>query len=95
VVALGVAYGVPLPVVYLLLAALALHHADFTTRLEKRIEGPPLHRLGLGWDGRVAVLVVGALAGAATAAFAMLGLYVVALVTVDAWRTWSYGAAGR
>jgi hypothetical protein len=95
VVAVGVAYEVPLPAVYLLLAALALHHCDFTTRLEKRIEGPPLHRLGLGWDGRVAVLVVGAFAGAATASFAMLGLYLVALVIVDAWRTWSYGSAGR
>jgi hypothetical protein len=86
---------VPLPVVYLLLAALALHHCDFTTRLEKRVEGPPLHRLGLGWDGRAVVLVVGAVAGAASASFAMLGLYLVALVVVDAWRTWSYGAAGR
>ncbi|BCB86496.1 DUF5941 domain-containing protein [Phytohabitans suffuscus] len=95
VVAAGLAYDVPLPVVYLLLAALALHHCDFTTRLEKRIEGPPLHRLGLGWDGRAAVLVIGAVAGAATPAFAMLGMYLVALVIVDAWRTWSYGAAGR
>jgi hypothetical protein len=95
VVAAGLAYDVPLPVVYLLLAALALHHCDFTTRLEKRVEGPPLHRLGLGWDGRAVVLVVGAVAGAASASFAMLGLYLVALVVVDAWRTWSYGAAGR
>jgi phosphatidylglycerophosphate synthase len=95
VLAAGVAYGVPLPVVYALLAALALHHCDFTTRLEKRVEGPPLHRLGLGWDGRALVLLAGAFAGAATAAFAMLGLYLVALVAVDAWRTWSYGSAGR
>jgi phosphatidylglycerophosphate synthase len=95
VLAVGVAYEVPAPVVYLLVAALALHHADFTTRLEKRLEGPPLHRLGLGWDGRAVVLVIGVFAGAATAAFAMLGLYLVALVVVDAWRTWSYGAAGR
>jgi hypothetical protein len=94
-VAVGVAFEVPLPVMYLLVAALALHHCDFTARLEKRVEGPPLHRLGLGWDGRAAVLVVGAFAGAASAAFAMLGLYLAALVIVDAWRTWSYGAAGR
>ncbi|MFD0740816.1 CDP-alcohol phosphatidyltransferase family protein [Phytohabitans flavus] len=65
VVAVGVVYDVPLPIVYLLLASLALHHCDFTTRLEKRVEGPPLHRLGLGWDGRAVLLVVGAFAGAA------------------------------
>ena len=60
VVAAGVVAGVPAAVTYGLLLILALHHYDLTARLEKRLDGPPLRRWSLGWDGRVLLLAAAA-----------------------------------
>ncbi|GAA4693743.1 hypothetical protein Prum_036440 [Phytohabitans rumicis] len=95
VIAVGVAYDVPPPVIFALLLALALRHYDVTARLEKRVGGPPLHRLGLGWDGRALVLAAGALAGAATVAFAMLAGYLLAVLIADSLATWTVRGWGR
>ncbi|ROO52087.1 CDP-alcohol phosphatidyltransferase-like enzyme [Micromonospora sp. Llam0] len=60
VVAAGVVAGVPAAVTYGLLLILALHHYDLTARLEKRLDGPPLRRWSLGWDGRTLLLAAAA-----------------------------------
>ncbi len=52
--------------VFLLLFTLALRHYDLTARMEKGAPGRPGHGALLGWDGRVVLLAVAALAGQAT-----------------------------
>lgn len=88
-IGVGVAFDVPLPLVYALLFALALHHYDLTARLEKRIAPPPLHRLGLGWDGRVLLLAVAALAGVAAIAAAVLAVYLLVVLIAGTLATWT------
>jgi hypothetical protein len=92
VVAVGVGYDVPAPVTYALLFALALRHYDLTARVEKRSAPPPLHALGLGWDGRVVVLAVAATAGAATAAVATMAGYLAVIFLVGSIMSWAKGA---
>jgi hypothetical protein len=74
-------------VVYVLLFALALHHYDLIARMEK---GAPASSGGalLGWDGRVVVLTVAAVAGATTLGEALLAGIVAGdlLATVGADR---------
>ncbi|RSM58596.1 CDP-alcohol phosphatidyltransferase [Actinoplanes sp. ATCC 53533] len=66
VVAVGLICAVPPPVVYLLLFVLALDHYDLTARMEKGAPDATAARARLGWDGRVVILVLGALGGVAT-----------------------------
>jgi phosphatidylglycerophosphate synthase len=89
VVAVSVSGTVPAPVVFLLLFTLALRHYDLTARMEK---GAPSGRGGapIGWDGRVALLTVAALAGQATVG--VLALVVLTggaflLNAIADWRT--------
>lgn len=93
VVAAGVAGSVPPPVMFVLLFALALHHYDLTARMEK---GAPAGSGGalLGWDGRVLLLTVAAVAGAASLGEALLAGIVAGdlLVTVGADRRRRGGA---
>ncbi|MFI5494424.1 DUF5941 domain-containing protein [Actinoplanes sp. NPDC051859] len=67
VVAIAMICAVPPPVLYALLFALALHHYDLTARMEKGAPGTSAKLALLGWDGRVTVLVVCAMSGAAVA----------------------------
>ena len=65
VVAVSLVGSVPPPVVYLLLFTLALRHYDRSARMEK---GAPAGSGGalVGWDGRIVLLTIAALAGIAT-----------------------------
>jgi hypothetical protein len=78
---------VPAPVVFALLFALALHHYDVTARMEK---GTPRQgaRAGLGWDGRVLLLVAAALTGVATSATALLAGIVAGAFLIGAVADW-------
>jgi phosphatidylglycerophosphate synthase len=75
VVAVGLVGDVPSPLVFLLLFTLALRHYDLTARMEK---GAPVSGAGralLGWDGRVLLLTVAALAGCAALGEAVLAVF--------------------
>jgi hypothetical protein len=76
VAAVGRLGDVPPPVIFALLFALALHHYDLVARMEK---GAPTGSGGgdpLGWDGRIVLLTVAALAGVATLGEAVLAVLV-------------------
>ncbi|HWG99202.1 MAG TPA: DUF5941 domain-containing protein [Pilimelia sp.] len=79
VAGVGLAYGVPVPLTFVLVFALALRHYDLTTRVEKRTRGAGRRRWDVGYDGRVAVLAVGALLGAAAPVTAALAGYAAAV----------------
>ncbi|MEV4637810.1 DUF5941 domain-containing protein [Actinoplanes sp. NPDC049548] len=66
VVAVAMICDVSPPVAFALLFVLALHHYDLTARMEKGAPDATAKRALLGWDGRVVLLVLFALAGAAT-----------------------------
>jgi phosphatidylglycerophosphate synthase len=72
VVAVGLLGDVPPAVVYLLLFTLALHHYDLTARMEKGAPAPGGRGVLLGWDGRIVLLTLAALAGQATLGEAVL-----------------------
>jgi hypothetical protein len=76
VVAVGLSCSVPPPIVYLLLFVLALDHYDLTARMEKGAPGATAARTWLGWDGRVVILVSGALGGVATVGVLLLAVIV-------------------
>lgn len=88
-IGVAVAFGVPLPYVYALLFALALHFYDLTARMEKRAAPPRLRTWTLGWDGRVAALLACAALGWAGAAMLLLAGYVLVVFGVNAAMTWA------
>nr|WP_296069560.1 DUF5941 domain-containing protein [uncultured Actinoplanes sp.] len=92
VVAAGLAGDVPPPVVYLLLFTLALRHYDLTARMEK---GAPGGRAGasLGWDGRVVLLTIAALADQATLGEAVLAGITGGSFLVNAIADWRRGGS--
>jgi uncharacterized membrane protein YhaH (DUF805 family) len=91
VVAVALVCAVPPPIVYLLLFLLALHHYDLTARMEKGAPDATAARAWLGWDGRVVVLVLGALGGVATVGELLLALVVGASFLTAAVRDWRSG----
>jgi phosphatidylglycerophosphate synthase len=98
--AIGVAaaFGVPLPALFALLFALAMHFYDLTARMEKRTTAPRVRGWALGWDGRTAALLAGAALGWAFAGTLVLAGYVLVVFGVGAVMTWAVGArppAGR
>ncbi|GID97720.1 DUF5941 domain-containing protein [Amorphoplanes digitatis] len=93
VVAVGLICSVPPPVVYLLLFVLALRHYDLTARMEKGAPGASAARAWLGWDGRVVLLVVCALCGAATIGELLLALVVGGSFLAGAVGDWRSGGS--
>jgi phosphatidylglycerophosphate synthase len=90
VVAAGLYGNVPPPLVFLLLFTLTLRHYDLTARMEKGAPATGAARAGLGWDGRVLLLVLAALIGWAAAGTALLAAVVAGAFTFTAladWRT--------
>ncbi len=88
VVALGLAYAVPAPLMFALLFTLALHHYDLTARMEKGAPAGVPSRGNVGWDGRVLLLVAAALIGAPDAGAALLAGYVVLMFTIGSLASW-------
>jgi uncharacterized protein DUF5941/CDP-alcohol phosphatidyltransferase-like enzyme len=82
IVLAGVAGGVPLPLVYGLIATLVLYHYDLAGRTEKA--ATPFRGIGwaLGWDVRTLVLGVAVTAGVGTGAYAVATAYLAALLVV-------------
>jgi hypothetical protein len=78
VIAIGVCAGVPYPLVFALLGALALRHYDLTARLDKKASPVNGGWLVVGIEGRVTLLVVAALVGLAHFGFALVAAYCLA-----------------
>ncbi|GGQ69433.1 DUF5941 domain-containing protein [Couchioplanes azureus] len=90
-VAVALICEVPPPALFALLFALALHHYDLTARMEKGAPGPGAKRALLGWDGRVTLLTVFALAGVATAGELLVAAGVCLQFLSGAVRDWRSG----
>jgi hypothetical protein len=83
VIGVGIAGGVPRPLVFVLLFAIAMHHYDLTARPVAK-----QHVTDLGWDGRVALLAVAAAASAASQAVFVLAVYLCLVFGVRAVAGW-------
>jgi phosphatidylglycerophosphate synthase len=88
VVAVGLYGGVSWPLVFLLLFTLTLRHYDLTARMEKGAPATGAGRAVLGWDGRVLLLVLAALAGYAAAGTVLLAVLVAGAFLLTAARDW-------
>ncbi|BCJ52748.1 hypothetical protein Asp14428_42230 [Actinoplanes sp. NBRC 14428] len=93
VVAVAQICDVPPPVLFALLFVLALHHYDLTARMEKGAPDAGGRRAVLGWDGRLVLLVVFAVAGAATAGELLLVVWVGVRFLAGAVRDWRSGGS--
>ncbi|WP_017570846.1 DUF5941 domain-containing protein [Nocardiopsis halotolerans] len=85
---LGLASGVPGPLVFVLLMTVACHHGDDATRPTVGVERPA-RGAALGWDGRMLVVAVGGALHALAAAYGILAGYLAVLLVREAARTWS------
>jgi phosphatidylglycerophosphate synthase len=95
VVAVGLIGSVPPPVVFGLLFALALRHYDLIARMEKGAPAGSGTRAVLGWDGRVVLLTVAALAGVATLGEAVLAVAVGGGFLIAAIADWRREGGAR
>jgi hypothetical protein len=84
---LGFACRVPAPVVFALLAAVVVRHADFAQRA---VAGRPVDAdvHGLGWDGRMLLAGVAAVIGIVPFAFAVVSGYLWLLFCWDFLGGW-------
>jgi len=82
---------------YALLAVLVMHHYDVYYRVRAGLPpGPGLIRAGLGWDGRLAVVVLAAALGVAGPVCVALTGWCGALFTAESVRAWvGQARAGR
>ncbi|HZZ54403.1 MAG TPA: DUF5941 domain-containing protein [Trebonia sp.] len=104
--ALGFARHVPPTATFALLAAIALYHLDLAYRARNELvpseDGPFVReegqlsysdRAGFGWDGRMIVCGLAAVAGIASMIYPLLALYLVGLMGRDWLAGWSAGHA--
>jgi hypothetical protein len=104
--ALGFAKHVPPTATFALLAAIALYHLDLAYRARNELvpseDGPFVReegqlsysdRAGFGWDGRMIVCGLAAVAGIASVIYPLLALYLVGLMGRDWLAGWSAGHA--
>jgi Family of unknown function (DUF5941) len=94
--ALGFAQGVSEPLIYVLIAVLAYHHYDTVYRTRQRLWPQEwVFRAGLGWDGRMLLVAVAALAGITPFAYAALAAYLGVLFGVESVYTWTRTERGE
>ena len=84
---LGFARHVWLPVVFALLAAVVLRHADLAYRA-RSAQGVPDDKYGLGWDGRILVAGLASVFGFVPFAFAVLAAWLWLLAAWDFLGGW-------
>lgn len=86
----GLASGVPGPLVFVLLVTVVCHHRDDVARPAVGVSRPAWVRCAaLGWDGRMIAIAVGGALSALTAAYGILAAYLAILLVREAVRTWS------
>ncbi|GAA4914189.1 DUF5941 domain-containing protein [Streptomonospora salina] len=87
--ALGYGSGVPGPLVFVLVAAVALHHADSVHRTRTGLRPPAwLMRAMLGWDGRMVVLAAGGALGWLPFTYGVLTGYLAVLLVWESTTSW-------
>ncbi|QBI52467.1 DUF5941 domain-containing protein [Streptomonospora litoralis] len=87
--ALGYGSGVPLPLVFALLTAVALHHADAVHRTRTGLRPSAwVMRAMLGWDGRMLVAAVGGALGWLPFIYGVLTGYLAVLLVWEATTSW-------
>ena len=84
VITCGLGAGVPLPLIFGLLGALVIYHYDLAARVDKAASPLDSRAWGLGWDGRVVVLLVSLIPGAGVVVFAVLTALLAAVFLVGA-----------
>jgi len=84
---LGFARHVWLPVIFALLAAVVLRHADIVYRARAG-RGIPADKFGLGWDGRMLVAGLAAVFGFVPSAYAVLAGWLWLLTAWDFLGAW-------
>lgn len=89
VAAVGLAAGVPGPLIFGLICAVAYHHYDVVYRLRQRVDHPRwVSRAGLGWEGRMIVVALAAFVGVATPVYLVLTVALGALFVAESVLTW-------
>ena len=91
--ALGFSRHVPAAVVFALLAAVTMRHVDLAYRARSG-HGIAADRFGLGWDGRMLLAGVAAVAGIAPLAYAVLAGYLWLLFCWDFLSGWLLTTVG-
>ncbi|RNL82337.1 DUF5941 domain-containing protein [Halostreptopolyspora alba] len=87
--ALGHGSEVPGPLVFVLVAAVAVHHRDAVCRTHCGVRPPTRAiRARLGWDGRMLLVALGGVLGWLPFAYGALASYLVVLLVWDAWTSW-------
>ncbi|MES0835347.1 DUF5941 domain-containing protein [Nocardiopsis umidischolae] len=87
---LGLASGVPGPLVFVLLVAVVCHHRDDVARPMAGTARPAWVRgAALGWDGRMLAVAAGGALHALTPAYGILAGYLAVLLVRESVRTWS------
>jgi hypothetical protein len=93
--ALGFAQDVPEPLIYVLIAVLVYHHYDTVYRTRQKLSPQEwVFRAGLGWDGRMLVAAMAAIAGITPFAYAALAAYLGVLFGVESVYTWTRTGRG-
>lgn len=72
IITCGIARDVPLPLIFGLLGALVIYHYDLAARIDKAASPLSSRALGLGWDGRVLVLLISLIPGITVWVFAAM-----------------------
>ena len=90
--ALGFSRHVAAPLVFALVAAVLLRHADLAYRARVGL-GIPADRFGLGWDGRMLLAGLAAAVGVAPFAYAVLTGYLWLLFCWDYLSGWLQATA--
>ncbi|GII90999.1 DUF5941 domain-containing protein [Sinosporangium siamense] len=89
IASVGFAHEVPPLILFLLLGAMAFHHYDTVYRVRQRVYAPSwLATLGLGWEGRMLLVSLGALAGGVTVVFLLLAIYLWCLFGWESATCW-------
>lgn len=87
--ALGYGSGVPGPLVFVLLTAVALHHADAVHRTRSGLRPPAwAMQAMLGWDGRMVVVAAGGALGWLPFTYGVLTGYLAVLLVAEAAASW-------
>lgn len=85
----GLRWGAPHGLVYVLLAVVTFHHYDTVYRTRQGVSPQPSwQRAGLGWDGRLIVAAVCAAAGVTTVGYAVLAAYLAVLFVAESATGW-------
>jgi len=90
--ALGFSYNVRPPLIFALLAAVVMRHADFAYRA-RFVMGLRADRFGLGWDGRMLLAGLAAAVGQVPLAYAVVSGYLWLLFCWDFLSGWQKAAA--